>query len=115
VYGAPSVKLSWYADARRVGSVSRTVFWPAPNVDSALVAWTRRDPPATTASRAGVFAVIDAAFGQRRKTLRAALASWAGSAAAAESTLRAADVDPSARGEQLSVDDYVRIAAAVGP
>jgi len=110
VYGVPSAKLAWYADARPAGTVPRTVFWPVPNVDSKLVAFTRRDPPPTTASREAVFAVIDAAFGQRRKTLRAALAGWAGSPAAAESALRAADVDPGARGEALAVADFARIA-----
>jgi 16S rRNA (adenine1518-N6/adenine1519-N6)-dimethyltransferase len=110
VYGVPSAKLAWYADARPAGTVPRTVFWPVPNVDSKLVAFTRRDPPPTTASRAEVFTVIDAAFGQRRKTLRAALAAWAGSPAAAERALRAADVDPGARGEALEVADFARIA-----
>ena len=80
VYGAPSVKLAWYATARSAGTVPRTVFWPVPNVDSRLVAFTRTDPPATSATREAVFALVDAAFGQRRKTLRAALAGWAGSA-----------------------------------
>jgi 16S rRNA (adenine1518-N6/adenine1519-N6)-dimethyltransferase len=111
VYGVPSAKLAWYADARPAGTVPRTVFWPVPNVDSKLVAFTRRDPPPTTASRAEVFAVIDAAFGQRRKTLRAALAAWAGSPADAERALRAAGVDPGARGEALAVADFARIAA----
>ncbi len=78
VYGTPSVKLAWYAAARSAGTVPRSVFWPVPNVDSRLVAFTRHDPPATTASREQVFAVVDAAFRQRRKTLRAALAGWAG-------------------------------------
>jgi 16S rRNA (adenine1518-N6/adenine1519-N6)-dimethyltransferase len=112
VYGVPSAKLAWYAAAKLAGTVPRSVFWPAPNVDSKLVAFTRRDPPPTTASRAEVFAVIDAAFGQRRKTLRAALATWAGSPAEAERVLRAADVDPGARGEALAVTDFARIAAA---
>ena len=94
VYGVPSAKLAWYADARPAGTVPRNVFWPVPNVDSKLVAFTRRDPPPTTASREAVFAVIDAAFGQRRKTLRAALAAWAGSPAEAERLLRLADVAP---------------------
>lgn len=111
VYGVPSAKLAWYADARPAGTVPRTVFWPVPNVDSKLVAFTRRDPPPTTASREEVFAVIDAAFGQRRKTLRAALAAWAGSPADAERALRAAEVDPGARGEALAVTDFARIAA----
>ncbi len=110
VYGVPSVKARWYADVRRAGSVGRTVFWPAPNVDSGLVAMTRRQPPLTSASRAEVFAVVDAAFGQRRKTMRAALAGWAGSAAAAEQALRAAGVDPQVRGEQLTIETFARIA-----
>ncbi len=110
VYGVPSVKAAWYGDVRRAGAVRRTVFWPAPNVDSGLVAISRRPPPATTASRAEVFAVVDAAFAQRRKTLRSALAAWAGSAGAAEQALRAAGVDPGARGEMLHVEQYARIA-----
>ncbi|MFI5068799.1 MAG: 16S rRNA (adenine(1518)-N(6)/adenine(1519)-N(6))-dimethyltransferase RsmA [Streptosporangiales bacterium] len=113
VYGVPSVKLAWYAEARRAGPVPRTVFWPVPNVDSGLVAFTRRDPPAVAgASRDEVFAVVDAAFAQRRKTLRAALAGWAGSAAGAERVLRAAGVEPQARGESLDVAAFARIAAA---
>jgi 16S rRNA (adenine1518-N6/adenine1519-N6)-dimethyltransferase len=114
VYGVPSAKLAWYADARSAGTVPRTVFWPVPNVDSKLVAFTRREPPAATASRQEVFAVVDAAFGQRRKTLRAALAGWAGSAAEAERVLRAAGVDPGARGETLAIADFARIADARG-
>jgi 16S rRNA (adenine1518-N6/adenine1519-N6)-dimethyltransferase len=113
-YGVPSVKAAWYADVRRAGAIGRTVFWPAPNVDSGLVAWTRREPPATTATREQVFAVVDAAFAQRRKTLRAALRGHAGSAAVAEAALRAADVDPSARGEQLDVAAFARVAEALG-
>ena len=112
VYGVPSAKLAWYAEARPAGTVPRGVFWPVPNVDSKLVAFTRRDPPAATVSREEVFAVIDAAFGQRRKTLRAALAGWAGSAAEAERALRAAGVDPGARGETLTIADFARIAEA---
>jgi 16S rRNA (adenine1518-N6/adenine1519-N6)-dimethyltransferase len=111
VYGTPSVKLAWYGEARPAGPVPRTVFWPVPNVDSRLVAFTRRDPPATTASREEVFAVIDAAFRQRRKTLRAALSGWAGSAPEAERLLRAADIDPGARGEALGVGEFARLAA----
>jgi 16S rRNA (adenine1518-N6/adenine1519-N6)-dimethyltransferase len=111
-YGAPSVKAAWYADVRRAGAVPRSVFWPVPNVDSALVAFTRRPAPATAATREQVFACVDAAFAQRRKTLRAALAGWAGSPARAESILRAAGIDPSARGERLSVTDFAAVAAA---
>jgi len=109
-YGVPSVKARWYGDVRLAGTIGRQVFWPAPRVDSGLVALDRRDPPATSATREQVFAVVDAAFGQRRKTLRAALAGWAGSPAAAETALRAAGVDPSARGETLDVADFARIA-----
>ncbi|WP_250213980.1 16S rRNA (adenine(1518)-N(6)/adenine(1519)-N(6))-dimethyltransferase RsmA [Acrocarpospora catenulata] len=111
-YGVPSVKAAWYADVRRAGPVGRNVFWPAPNVDSGLVSLIRRDPPETSVSREEVFAVIDAAFAQRRKTLRAALASWAGTAAAAEATLKAAGINPTERGEQLNVHDFARIAAS---
>jgi len=112
-YGIPSVKAAWFADVRRAGAVGRNVFWPAPNVDSGLVAWTRREPPATSATREQVFMVVDAAFAQRRKTLRAALSGLAGSAPAAEAALRAADVDPGARGEVLDVAAYARIAEAL--
>lgn len=108
-YGAPSVKLAWFAEVRRAGPVPREVFWPVPNVDSGLVALTRRCAPSTV-PRQDVFALVDAAFVQRRKTLRAALAGWAGSASAAELVLRAAGVDPSSRGEQLTVEDFARIA-----
>jgi len=111
VYGVPSVKAAWYAHVRPAGTVGRTVFWPAPNVDSGLVALERRDAP-SGADRREVFAVVDAAFAQRRKTLRAALAGWAGSPALAEEILRRAGVDPGIRGERLGVEDFVRIAAA---
>jgi len=115
VYGVPSVKAAWYADVRRAGAIGRSVFWPAPNVDSGLVALTRRDPPTTSATREEVFAVVDAAFAQRRKTLRAALAGWAGSAPAAEDALRAAGIDPRTRGEQLDVLAFARLAEARPP
>jgi 16S rRNA (adenine1518-N6/adenine1519-N6)-dimethyltransferase len=108
-YGVPSVKAAWYADVRRAGAVPRPVFWPVPNVDSGLVALTRR--PAPAGDRAATFAAIDAAFATRRKGLRAALARWAGSPAAAEARLRAAGIDPTTRGEQLSVTDFARLAA----
>lgn len=113
-YGVPSVKAAWHAEVRLAGQVPRSVFWPVPNVDSGLVALTRREPPVTTASREDVFRVVDAAFAQRRKTLRAALAGWAGSPAAAEAALVAAGVDPRTRGEQLDVAAFARIAAARG-
>jgi len=112
-YGIPSVKAAWYASARRTATIGRTVFWPEPNVDSALVELVRRDPPPTTASRAQVFAVVDAAFAQRRKMLRSALAGIAGSSAAARSALEAAGVDPQARGERLDVADFTRVAEAL--
>jgi 16S rRNA (adenine1518-N6/adenine1519-N6)-dimethyltransferase len=111
VYGVPSVKTAWYAAATRAGSVARTVFWPVPNVDSGLVAFARHDPPTTDVRRKDVFAVVDGAFAQRRKTLRAALAGWAGSAAEAETRLRAAGIDPTIRGEQLDIAAFARIAA----
>ena len=110
VYGVPSVKAAWYADVRRAGSIGRNVFWPAPNVDSGLVAWTRREPPATTATREQVFRVVDAAFAHRRKTLRSTLKEMAGSAAAAEAALAHAGVDPMARGEVLGVQEFARVA-----
>lgn len=115
VYGVPSAKLAWFASASRVGSVPPTVFWPVPNVDSGLVALSRIDPPATTASRQQVFAVIDAAFGQRRKMLRSALAGMFGSSASAEQALTRADIDPQARGEVLAIADFVRIAEQLTP
>jgi 16S rRNA (adenine1518-N6/adenine1519-N6)-dimethyltransferase len=108
-YGVPSVKAAWYGEVRRAGSVGRRVFWPEPNVDSGLVGLVRRPPP--PGDRAATFAVVDAAFGMRRKGLRSALARWAGSPAAAEERLRAAGIDPSTRGEQLSVVDFARLAA----
>lgn len=111
VYGVPSVKANWYADVKRAGAIGRNVFWPAPNVDSGLVSLVRRTAPVTTrASRTEVFAVVDAAFAQRRKTLRAALAGWAGSASAAEAALVAAGISPQARGEALTVEEFAAIA-----
>ncbi|HET7660937.1 MAG TPA: 16S rRNA (adenine(1518)-N(6)/adenine(1519)-N(6))-dimethyltransferase RsmA [Oryzihumus sp.] len=112
VYGVPSLKAAWYADVRLAGTVGRSVFWPVPNVDSGLVSLVRRDPPVTDASREDVFACIDAAFAQRRKTLRAALAGWAGSAPRAEEVLVAAGIDPRTRGEQLDIGAFARIASA---
>ena len=113
VYGIPSVKAAWYAEVRRAGAIGRQVFWPAPNVDSGLVAWTRRDPPATSASREQVFAVVDAAFAHRRKALRGALRPLAGSAEAVGAALAHAGVDPLARGESLGVAEFARIAEAL--
>jgi 16S rRNA (adenine1518-N6/adenine1519-N6)-dimethyltransferase len=112
VYGVPSVKAAWYADVRRAGAIGRNVFWPAPNVDSGLVAWTRREPPSTTVARSHVFAIVDAAFAQRRKALRGVLRSLA-PAEQVDAALAAAGVDPLARGESLAVEDFVRIAEAL--
>ncbi len=114
VYGVPSVKAAWYADVRRAGAIGRNVFWPAPNVDSGLVAWTRREPPATSATREQVFAVVDAAFAQRRKALRGVLRALA-PAERVDAALEQAGVSPLARGETLSVEDYVRLAEALDP
>lgn len=110
VYGVPSVKASWYAQVERAGVVGPNVFWPVPNVDSGLVSLVRREPPATTASREHVFAVVDAAFAQRRKMLRGALAGLAGSSAAAAAAIEAAGIDPTVRGERLTVTEFARIA-----
>ena len=111
-YGVPSVKLAWYAQANKAGIIGKNVFWPAPQIHSGLVRFVRRDPPRTDVSRQEVFAVVDAAFAQRRKTLRAVLSGWAGSGVEAERILRAAGVDPSARGEALDVAQFAAIAAA---
>ena len=110
VYGVPSVKLAWYASSARVGTVPPKVFWPVPNVDSGLVALHRRPVPETSASRVEVFSVVDAAFAQRRKMLRGALSGLFGGSAAASSALERAGVDPQARGEVLTIDDFVAIA-----
>ena len=113
VYGVPSVKLAWYAESHLAGNVGRTIFWPVPNVDSALVYFAKRaEPLGDEALRLATFAVVDAAFSQRRKTLRQALATWAGSAANSETILVKAGIDPSARGEALDVHEFVRIAKA---
>ncbi|RSM73487.1 16S rRNA (adenine(1518)-N(6)/adenine(1519)-N(6))-dimethyltransferase RsmA [Kibdelosporangium aridum] len=111
VYGVPSVKLAWYAEAKRAATVSRTVFWPVPNVDSALVRFVRRPQPAGV-NRERLFQLVDAAFAQRRKTLRAALGTWAGSPSKAAEILTAAGIDPGLRGEQLTVGDFSRILEA---
>jgi 16S rRNA (adenine1518-N6/adenine1519-N6)-dimethyltransferase len=112
-YGVPSVKVAWYAAATKAGTVSPTVFWPVPNVESGLVAINRRLQPATTATRDQVFAVVDAAFAQRRKMLRSALAGLAGSSAAAIAALVTAGLDPKARGETLDVTDFTRVAEQI--
>lgn len=112
-YGAPSAKLAWYAEAVKVATVPPKVFWPVPNVDSGLVRLTRRAAPATSVTRMDVFAVIDAAFAQRRKMLRSVLSGLAGSSALAEAALTAAGVDPTARGETLDIAGFVAIAASL--
>lgn len=111
VYGVPSIKAAWYADVRRAGAIGRNIFWPAPNVDSGLVAWASRPAPDTTATREQVFAVVDAAFAQRRKTLRATLKSLVGGdGERAEAAIVAAGVDPQLRGEVLEIGSFVAIA-----
>ena len=112
-YGAPSAKAAWYGSVRLAGTVPRSIFWPVPNVDSGLVSITRHEPPATTATRAEVFSVVDAAFAQRRKMLRSALARLAGSPAAANDAITMAGIDPTLRGEQLTITDFASIAAAI--
>ncbi|HEY1104862.1 16S rRNA (adenine(1518)-N(6)/adenine(1519)-N(6))-dimethyltransferase RsmA [Agromyces endophyticus] len=115
VYGAPSVKAAWYGRWRTAGQVSRMVFWPVPNVDSVLVGFDRGEAPGTEAERVATFALVDAAFQQRRKMLRQSLSGvLGGSSAAAAEVLTAAGVDPQARGEQLTVDDFLRVARTAG-
>ncbi|MCG6566975.1 16S rRNA (adenine(1518)-N(6)/adenine(1519)-N(6))-dimethyltransferase RsmA [Tessaracoccus sp. ZS01] len=110
VYGVPSAKAAWYAETARVGTVPPKVFWPVPNVDSGLVRIRRRPAPETTATRAQVFEVVDAAFAQRRKMLRAALSGMAGSSSAASAAIEAAGLDPQLRGEMLDIEAFARIA-----
>ena len=113
VYGAPSVKAAWYGDWRLAGQVSRMVFWPVPNVDSVLVGFERHEEPGSEAERRATFALVDAAFQQRRKMLRQSLSGvLGGSAAAAATALERAGVDPQSRGEQLRVADFLAIARA---
>ena len=110
-YGIPSVKAAWWADVKNVGTVSRSIFWPAPNVDSKLVGFTRRQTAGSEESRAKVFTIIDAAFAQRRKMLRSALSGLYGSSSAAEAILIKAGIDPTLRGEALQVESFCKIAA----
>ena len=112
VYGIPSVKARWFGNVTRVGSVGTKVFWPQPRVDSGLICITREPVITTQASREDVFAVVDAAFAQRRKTLRSTLASWAGSRELVDEILLEASVDPALRGEALNVLDFANIAVA---
>jgi 16S rRNA (adenine1518-N6/adenine1519-N6)-dimethyltransferase len=110
-YGIPSVKAAWWADVKNVGIVSRSIFWPAPNVDSKLVGFTRRETAGSEDSRAKVFTIIDAAFAQRRKMLRSALSGLYGSSSAAEAILIKAGIDPTLRGEALQIESFCKIAA----
>lgn len=110
IYGVPSVKMSWYGQVDKAGAVGRNVFWPAPNVDSGLVRMVRHESTYDPEIRSLTFSIVDAAFGQRRKTLRTALGSVLGAPSEVEALLRAAGVDPGARGEQLALSDFVAIA-----
>jgi 16S rRNA (adenine1518-N6/adenine1519-N6)-dimethyltransferase len=112
-YGIPSAKVAWYGSARRAGNVGRAAFWPVPRVDSALVLVERRDPPATTARREDVFAVVDAAFAQRRKAMRGAIRAMAGSPEAGDRVLERAGVDGLSRGETLDIAAFARLAEAL--
>ena len=112
-YGSPSAKAAWWSDVSLSDSVSRKVFWPIPNVDSSLVSFQRHEPLGNEALRKATFKVIDLAFGKRRKMLRAALAELFTSSAAAESALQEIDIDPTLRGESLSINDFLRIAKLV--
>lgn len=112
VYGAPSVKAAWYGEFSTAGKVSRQVFWPVPNVDSILVRFERHAQPGTEAERLATFELVDAAFQQRRKMLRQALAVVLGDSAAASARLEAAGIAPTARGEELTVADYLAVARA---
>ena len=109
-YGIPSVKAAWWADVTGTGSVSRNIFWPQPNVDSKLVAFTRRATPGDEELRKKVFTIIDLAFAQRRKMLRSALSSMYGGSAAAEAVLTEAGIDPTLRGESLDIHGFCAIA-----
>ncbi|MBG6055844.1 16S rRNA (adenine1518-N6/adenine1519-N6)-dimethyltransferase [Salinibacterium sp. CAN_S4] len=114
VYGSPSVKAAWYGNFSTAGQVSRQVFWPVPNVDSILVRFERHEQPGTEAERLSTFELVDAAFQQRRKMLRQALSGVLGGSAGASSTLEAAGIAPTARGEELTVADFLAVARARG-
>lgn len=112
IYGVPSVKANWFAEVSKAGVIGTNVFWPAPKIKSGLVAFERRAQLLSDLPRQEIFTIIDAAFAQRRKTLRAALATWAGSGARAGSILEAAGIDPQLRGEKLDIHDFIKIAEA---
>ncbi len=109
-YGIPSVKAAWWADVKNVGTVSRSIFWPAPNVDSKLVGFVRHQALGNEEMRLKVFTIVDAAFAQRRKMLRSALSNLFGSSSAAQDILIKAGIDPTLRGEALMVEDFYKIA-----
>ena len=110
VYGSPSVKATWWADLSSAGTVSRSIFWPVPNVDSSLVRFVRYQSAGDEALRKVVFKIIDAAFAQRRKMMRAALSDMCGSSAAASAIIEASGIDPTIRGEALELSDFIKIA-----
>ncbi|MEI9907877.1 MAG: 16S rRNA (adenine(1518)-N(6)/adenine(1519)-N(6))-dimethyltransferase RsmA [Actinomycetota bacterium] len=112
-YGIPSVKAAWWSDMSHGGTISRSVFWPAPNVDSKLAKFVRREPPASEEIRKIAFAAIDAGFSQRRKMLRSALSTWLGGTKVAEEVLINAKIDPTLRGEALLIEGYCAIASTV--
>ena len=109
-YGSPSVKATWWADLTSAGTVSRSIFWPLPNVDSSLVRFVRHQSAGDEALRKVVFKIIDAAFAQRRKMMRAALSDMCGGSAAASSIIEASGIDPTIRGESLELADFIKIA-----
>lgn len=113
IYGAPSVKAAWYGDFALAGSVGRQVFWPVPNVESVLVRFERRSPPGDPLLRSAVFALVEAAFQQRRKTLRQALSGLVGGTGGAERLLAEAGVDPGERGERLALTEFVALGRAL--
>jgi 16S rRNA (adenine1518-N6/adenine1519-N6)-dimethyltransferase len=113
-YGAPSVKLAAQATARVLAPVSRRVFVPEPHVDSVLLEVSRRRHPAVAGlDPAELGRVIDAAFGQRRKTLRNALRGLGLDAAGVEALGRAAGVDLGLRAERLDVAGFAALARQV--
>ena len=112
IYGVPSVKANWYAEVFKAGVIGKNVFWPAPKINSGLVGFKMRPEPLSDISRDEVFTIIDAAFAQRRKTLRAALSGWAGSGARAEQILVRAGIAPTERGEKLDIHGFIAIAEA---
>jgi 16S rRNA (adenine1518-N6/adenine1519-N6)-dimethyltransferase len=115
VYGAPSAKAAWYGQWKTHGKVSRQVFWPVPNVDSILVGFERAELPGTEQERLATFAIIDAAFQQRRKMLRQSLSVVLGDSSLASARLEAAGLAPTSRGEELTVLDFLAIARTERP